>query len=503
MEKDLLDNFFNKTDELISQLEQNVFMFEADPDEREIIDNVFRLFHTIKGNSAIFGFHELKKAAHSCEDIMGAVRERRGGDTEKIVQFINRGVELVRKEYDRLSSSGGVGESDLKQVIDEYCGAVNVFIASDIGNDKAVSDTKVYLCGEKDVSSAVEKIESFLSQGEPAMRTSFISGLEDISAVFGGIGKDDAKAHVLKMKTDFELMAAEDDDIPDLVLNMMRESFLSVKEHLSCVERRSLSSKSDQNVKFTIDSRKPTFRVEEEKVEAVLNVLGKMKGVYEIFETLKIKVDSSLTNAVERGLTQLKFIDEELQSMMNSLQKAKPKVLLGTLTNLVKALSRPAKKQIRIETLGEDVPIARSKIEVLEKVLIHIIRNSIDHGIEPPEERQTLGKPPEGTVKVEFYEGDYQIIIAVSDDGRGIDCDALREKAVEVGTISEIQKNDFQGDRAIELLFAPGVSTSKRVSDISGRGVGMDVVKDCISKIGGTITVDTKKGIGTMFLIKL
>ena len=512
VEQELLHNFITKNEDLSSELEQQSILLEASPKSKSIINTVFRICHTIKGNSAIFGFHKLKKIAHVCEDILSMAREDKLVFSDEIIGLYLNGLSLIDKEIKRIKHNPvdeSVGYEECK-FFEKATKIIDDCVLHDKKESRVVTESYQYLCGEIEVTEIIQKIEKYLqismTDEMSPDNSGFLEGLCEIYTVFTENGDIELAQLAEKMQNDFEMMI-DDAGIPSLLLlNLMKEGLVKIKSSLKCIEKHHVYD-AEQEVKLTIENVKPTFRVEEERIEELLKSIGVIKDINSHFRAYQNDFNSQLEKGMaevfNKELNQLGFVVENLEGMLAGIQKARPDILLGTVSNLVLALARSCKKKIRIETRGADVAISRSKLDVLEKILVHIVRNSIDHGIEKPEERKEYGKDEEGVIKVEFFEGDGQVTIVISDDGRGINFEALRNDAVKKNIIKEDELLYFAGARAAELLFFPGVSTSKKVTDLSGRGVGMDVVKEAVSNMGGTITVSSKAGEGTTFLLKL
>ncbi len=206
---------------------------------------------------------------------------------------------------------------------------------------------------------------------------------------------------------------------------------------------------------------------------------------------------------VAEAISQLNRVTTDLQTAVIKTRMQPIKKVLGKFPRMVRDLSRKMGKSLRLELAGEETELDKSVIEEIGDPLVHIIRNSIDHGIEMPDDRVAQGKDPEGVVRISAYQEGNSIVIEISDDGRGIDPEKIRRKAVEKGIITEADAMRLTDSEAVNIIFMPGFSTAEKVTDVSGRGVGMDVVRTNINKINGSVEIATQKGVGSTFTIRL
>ncbi len=251
-----------------------------------------------------------------------------------------------------------------------------------------------------------------------------------------------------------------------------------------------------------------TIRVDVERLDNVLNLVGELvlgrNRLTKITSNLEARyVDDPEVSSLSETMAFLSLITTDLQIAVMKTRMQQVKKVFNKFPRMVRDLARSRGKEVELIISGEETEVDKSVIENIADPLVHLIRNSIDHGLEPLDERRRIGKPEKGVLKLSAAQEGNNIVIEIEDDGRGIDPELIKAKAVERGLIHQTQADGLSEREALELIFTPGFSTAKQVSDVSGRGVGMDVVRTNIQKLNGTIDIITERGVGTRFSIKL
>ncbi|MBN1806865.1 MAG: chemotaxis protein CheA [Sedimentisphaerales bacterium] len=256
----------------------------------------------------------------------------------------------------------------------------------------------------------------------------------------------------------------------------------------------------------TADESRKTMRVTEDSIDKFLNYVGELIAVGEMYDHLQKMVsgselDNNLATEFRRVNETFNDLSDNLQKSIMEVRKVSVKTLLQKIPRMVRDVASNSGKQVKVELVGEDIEIDKRLIETLDGPLTHMVRNAVDHGVETPDKRQAAGKPAEGNVCVAVTETPDDVTLTISDDGKGLDIEAIRNKAVKLGLVKPDQQ--LSQDQIIDMIFASGVSTAEKVTEISGRGVGMDVVKRSITDANGKIVIETEPGKGTRFIIKL
>lgn len=549
--------FLEEASELLAELEDSLLELEESPDDLELVGSVFRAMHTIKGSGAMFGFDEVSAFTHEVESVFDKVRAgaipvtrelidltlaardqiramleayQGGEDADPVVaQRIVDGLrslvpgegtappgegraapeEKAREERARemtyrirfrpareifltgtqpiflLEELRELGPCEitaqtgeippLDELDPESCYVYwDIVLTTDKGID-AVKDVFIFV--EDDAEISIEPIEPPAPEERPGGKR-----LGEILVEKGDLLPEDLEKALGAQKPVGEILVEQGAVKPGQV-----ESALAEQEHVKSVQER-------RKEKAAVSS----IRVASYKLDHLVNLVGEL-----------VTVQARLSEtALSRNDPQLTFISEEIERLSAELRDNAMSIRMlpiGTtfskFRRLVRDLSKTLKKDVVMTTEGAETELDKTVIEKLNDPLVHLIRNAIDHGIETPEEREAAGKPRQGTVHLSAIHSGAYVHIQIRDDGAGIDPEAVKEKAVEKGLISPDAV--LSDKEAFGLLFSPGFSTAKKVTDVSGRGVGMDVVKTNIEALRGTIDIESRPGKGTTVTLKL
>ena len=434
-----LAEFISETEEGLQNTEETLLRLEEDFEDQKAISSIFRVFHTIKGTAGFLGLTDLGSLAHRTEDLMVQVNE---GEREITLEILNA-----------------------------------ILCATD-GLSKLISQMKAMIAGMNsdpvDLREAYQLLDYLLSD-EVSRSTSVLENptLETIRVTSPPHSED---------------QEALTETHPEVGQNLANTSKSPTTE----------VSKKNENVAATqvMDMLKiPAFKLDE-----LSEFIGEMVVALSV-----LSQNPTIANLEDRELhdrlDQLNKITEQLRDRILSIRMFPVKNVFSKLTRQMRDLSKKSGKQVKLTIQGDETLVDKTIIDSIYAPLMHIMRNTVDHGIETPEERIAAGKSSEGTVKLSAHHLGDSILIEVRDDGRGLDRQKLLSKALERGLINE--RENLTDQQIFMFIFTSGVSTAKEVTDISGRGVGMDVVKKEVEKLRGKISVETEAGKGTAFLIKL
>ncbi|HBG19973.1 MAG TPA: chemotaxis protein CheA [Desulfobulbaceae bacterium] len=545
--------------ELLAELETSLLELEETPDDQDLISRVFRAMHTIKGSGAMFGFDEIAAFTHEVETVFDLVRNGKMVVTKELLNLTLQSRDHISALLD---ASSGFGEVDNNRG-DEIIASLRLLTpAKDAsGGNKPQpppSPTKqetapaeplqtwrirfepnreLLICGSNPTSllgelrslgdctvtahfDAVPPLDGLVpehcylywdiilttSRGEAAIRDVFIF-VEDDCRISIKLIDDPARAEDETYRKLGEILVDRGDITPtDLqsVLQQQKPLGELLVEKGTVSEEKIQSALAEQQQVKTIRQERTapdaaaSIRVPAERLDQLVNLVGEM-----------VTVQARLTQVAnqERDATFI-AIAEEVERLTNELRDTALNIRMlpigstfSKFKRLVRDLSQELGKEIEMETFGADTELDKTVIEKLNDPLVHIIRNSIDHGIEKPEKRLALGKPASGTIRLGAEHAGDSVLITIYDDGGGINRDAIRKKAIELGMVSptaELTDQQIYGH-----IFAPGFSMAAKVTSVSGRGVGMDVVKRGIEGLRGTIVVDSKLGEGTTITLKI
>ncbi len=546
--------------ELLDELEQALLELEQDSSNKELINRIFRAMHTIKGSGAMFGFDEIASFTHEVETVMDEVRagnlnldselielffksrdlirdmlEESGRDRDEraaeIVSGLRRFLPLEPEAESRALIQEPEQDQDLNTFRIRFKPHKNIFFTGsrplalleelfelgvcDIGDRDCSLCRMVARTDEIPGLSGMNPEECYTwwdiilttPRDENAIRDVFIFVEDDCELSIeklvhsGGIETEEAHARLGDILVRRGVVGPEDVQ-EALRLQKKIGSLLVESGKVSSQEVDSaLAEQEVVNEARTRKSKKAevsSIRVDSVKLDELVDLVGELVIAQARFSQL----------AEEIGSSALQTLSEEMERLSDSLRDSTLGIRMmpigstfGKFTRLVRDLSRDLSKDIRLVTRGADTELDKTVIERLNDPLVHLIRNSIDHGIEPPDVRQETGKPVQGSITLSAAHAGGEVVIEIHDDGRGLDPEVIRRKAVEKGLIS---KDSDLSDAAVkQLIFEPGFSTAARVTDVSGRGVGMDVVKRSIEALRGSIFLESEMGSGTRITIKL
>ena len=461
--KEIVESFIVETKEILDKLDVDLVEMEKRPDDNELLNSVFRHFHTIKGTSSFLGLDKLTGVTHKGEDILNKLRRSEARLNSTIM-------DSLLNAYDKMKS--------LLVSIEE-------FQNEDIEVDDTIKEL-MDLIGTLENGGVAEVVK------KPAKKSKKKSSKTEIVKEVKEEVRNEETVKVEEIKSEDEAEELEE-------------------ESESEVEAPHIETKQSNNEKSKQDSSKKvenSIRVDVERLDELLNIVSEL--VLGRNRLGQVNSEFALENEGTKFSRDLSDVTKQIDLMTNELQLVVMKtrmVKIGKVFNkfprLVRDLSRDAKKQIDIVIKGEETELDKTLIEEINDPLVHLVRNSVDHGIETPEVRIEKGKNPTGTLVLSAEHEGNNIIISIEDDGKGIDPEVIRNKAVQKGLISAERAKELSKQDILNLIFLPGFSTAEVVTNISGRGVGMDVVKTNVTKLRGIINIESTVGVGTKMIIKL
>ncbi|PMP90658.1 MAG: chemotaxis protein CheA [Hydrogenobaculum sp.] len=514
--REIFEEFLVEARENLEKLETDLLELEKDPTNQEILNSAFRVMHTIKGGAGFLGLDAIVETAHKAEDILGKLRNGEISFSDTINDLLLKAQDKI-KEY--LEKAENQEELELdKELISE--------LEDVLKNPDKYSTEKPVSSKEEETKPQTSEQSFEETSNDPVSKLLKKYGFEHL------IGKSieeileelvlmppSERPEGLIQELDAIINASPSKTV-DNVSQKKEEDIAKEMEKTSVSEDvKSAPKESPQTPSQVVEKKEPpkqthpkekeeekVLRIDVQKIEALMNLVGELV----LDRNRLVKVVSTIMQSASENNEQIKGLDD-LESVLSSIDRIvgdlqvavmktrmQPvKRLFQKFPRVVRDLAKLLNKQIELITEGEDTEMDKSVLEKLEEPLIHIIRNSVDHGIEPPEERELLGKPRTGIIKLKaYYQGD-RIIIVIEDDGRGIDIEKVKKKALEKGIISQDRLEKMTEKEVLSLIFHPGFSTADQVSEVSGRGVGMDVVMTTVMNFRGTIDIETQKGKGT------
>ncbi|MGB0370544.1 MAG: chemotaxis protein CheA [Opitutales bacterium] len=478
---ELLQEFHTEANDHVEQIEAALLTIEKDPDDDESLNSLFRSFHTIKGVAGFLRLVPLQKLAHNLESVLDRARNKEIVLNSRLVSGILEGkdaIEVINSQIADCLSDGTLPSEVVK--VSHIIWEVNKAAEAQDGSeeDSTSSPDEGYLISDK-----VDSKEALPTTLELAQ--SFFAHKPETT---------EASSEKAEPTPQAEPAAAPAEPTP-----------------VASAPAPAAASKEPATKPAKKEAKKPArrapikdesfIRVNTGKLDNLMDMVGELVIVQSQIQE-SASTEKTDTVALQRGVAQLSRITKELQHSSMALRMLPIKPTFQKAGRMVRDISNDLGKTINLETDGEETELDRNVIEMIGDPLVHMIRNAIDHGIEAtPEERTEAGKPAAGTILLKAYHRGGNIVIEMSDDGRGIDADKIFAKAVERGIVGPDEKLSDSDKRL--LIFAPGFSTAETVTDLSGRGVGMDVVRRNIESLRGSVEVDSVVGMGTTFRIKL
>ncbi|MDW8145229.1 MAG: ATP-binding protein [Roseiflexaceae bacterium] len=444
------------TDGLMA-LERNNLEGEA---RRERIDAIFRAMHTIKGSARMLGLEDIGKVAHTCEHILAAVRDGRRTLDRFLIDELLKGSDAILEL--------------LTAAIDGRPSSVDV---EALTNRLGRGAPQPALSTEMPAATSPEPLQPSVDEGAPQHVTK--SGRERIRQT----------VRVRVDRLDRLLNLAGELSIDRQVEDMHLQALEELKGLLERQQRSLLTLEAELRRMHLAPNQRQLF---EREMNSALNASERAGSI----------VRSQLDRIGQHTMHKAQLIDDLEQEVM-AIRLTPVATLYANLPRAVRELARDLGKEASLALIGETTELDRKVIEMLSDPMVHLIRNAIDHGIEPPEERQRLGKPRQGLIEIAAQAQGGRVLISVRDDGRGMDPQQLREAAVRKGLIDADAAAALSDQEALELIFIPGFTTAKIITDVSGRGVGMDVVRTNLAEIGGEVQIELQLGVGTTVTLSL
>ncbi|HBF36658.1 MAG TPA: chemotaxis protein CheA [Firmicutes bacterium] len=507
-----LSVFIDESQEHLQILNQSLLELEHDPDNSAILDKIFRAAHTLKGASATMGFNKMSNLTHAMEDVLSKLRSKEISLNSEITNALFESVDLL----EILSNKIGEGiEEDI-----EITGAVQGlrhFVAGDIvvapsqGERRQNLQLRYSESEKEQIQTAVAGGSKFYHLHITLVENCLLKGarvfmvlreIERLGTIIRSIPtvKDLEDEHFeLQFIIGVVSMSSVDDFIK-AITNIMDVDKVTAEEpklDQLLIEKRVLDVVEHDKGKI---SPQQTVRVEIKKLDDLMNLVAELVISRSRLEDLGTTIGSrDLNEVVEQvGRLTLDLRDSVMRARMVPID-----TVFSRFPRLVRDLSRELGKDIELEIHGAETELDRTVIDEIGDPLVHIIRNAVDHGIETIAEREQKNKPAKGKIVLNAYQEGNSVIITIQDDGKGFDIKKVKEKALKAGLLSPEALNEMDDQDILEVTFLPGFSTADKVTNVSGRGVGMDVVKSKVDSLGGFVSIDSVFGEGSLITIRL
>jgi len=503
--KEIVESFIVESREIFEELDHDLLQLERTPDDRELIDRIFRAVHTVKGTSGFLSLTQMSTLAHRFEDVLNKLRQ---GD----LAFRPEMMDVMFDAFDQMNFLlDKVVEGDMTPVDQDAVLAELDAILEGTSSPEDTADA-----GSETVPADTKPAES---GPEP---TSPPSAAPDAAAATAPSSADESTASEAS-PSGSSATAGPDEPVPDANEESVSPPPAGASDGASGANTSTASSSSDDATRSKksatsassgkgasniADRASETIRVEVDRLDNLMDlvgelVLGRNRLLQLVSDAETIDDRANLLRKMGDTTSQVDFITSELQTAVMRTRMVQVGRVFNKFPRVVRDLAREFDKKIDLVIEGEDTELDKSLIEEIGDPLTHLIRNAADHGIETPAERTANGKPERGTIRLSAAHEGNHILIEIEDDGAGIDPDALKTKAIEKDVITASEAADMTDTEAFDLIFRPGFSTARGVSQVSGRGVGMDVVKTNLRRLNGSIDTESTLGEGTRFVMKL
>jgi two-component system chemotaxis sensor kinase CheA len=450
----LLDEFITESRDLIASAEAALLQLETDPENAEAVNIVFRAFHTVKGTSGFLGLDHISKLAHGAESLLSRIRD-------KEIRCVGGYADLAFRSVDMLK--------DLIKIVQDALRGVPM-TSPDGLNDLMVLLSKPEAAGiSEDVNEEPDGVE------EGPLR------LGDILVAQGNADRQEIEAAV-----------ADQTDQPI--------GLAVVKSEIASLTEVGRALRKQRGMAGTQPVAESSVRVRTDRLDRLIEMVGEL-----VIGHSMVAQDETVTSGnyleLQRKVNHTDKIVRQVQDLSMSMRMVQLKPTIRKIARLVRDLARRRKIMINFIPIGEDTEIDRNMVDLINDPLVHLVRNAVDHGIEPPEQRERNGKPREGTLLLKAYHSGGNVVVEISDDGRGLDRNKITQKAIAKGLIQTGQ--NMPDSEIINLIFQPGFSTADKVTDISGRGVGLDVVRKAVETLKGRVDVSSELEKGCTFSVRL
>jgi two-component system chemotaxis sensor kinase CheA len=485
--KEILNDFLAESSEMLEALDQHFVKLETEPSNAELLNEIFRCMHSMKGSAGFLGFTHLVEVAHQAESLLNKLRQGEMSVSPFIIDIILEAVDAVKMLQSDIRETGEDSHVETNLIVNKLT------LTMDCADDLKLS-IPTPTNGERESASSnharsSEESKSLsmagtsdnpplqLPEHEPAEETGMVVGTAELA--------------------DSRNLSDGPSGLSE-VLNKMKEAASRTVQAAGAPSGKPPAGKEEDQ----------TVRVETRRLDHVMNLVGELVlsrnrlmklgfGLEEQYETNLLVRELGVT------LAQLNLVTSDLQLAVMKTRMVPIRKVFSRFPRLVRDLAGKLGKQVRLELVGEDTEVDKSVADELSDPLVHLVRNSMDHGLETAADRHKNGKGPEGYVRLSAHQEGNSIVIRVEDNGRGLQVNKIAEKAVAKGLVAQADLDTMSPRDIMNLIFLPGFSTAEQVSDVSGRGVGMDVVRTNISRMNGSLELDSELGQGSRVTIKL
>ncbi|WP_110112812.1 chemotaxis protein CheA [Bacillus sp. CGMCC 1.16541] len=530
-----LEVFIEESKEHLQNINDHLLALEKEPSNIAIVNEIFRSAHTLKGMSATMGFDDLANLTHMMENVLDAIRNHKVTVTTSVLDVVFGSIDDLEAMVQSIAN-GGDGKRDVNEIVarlqriehgdceekpkeketnEEVSGPSFALTYDDFektvivqSKEQGFNVLEVMVTLQQNCLLKAARVymvfEVVEQMGEVIKTVPEVQQLEEerfdstfLITLLTKLDQEEVKKRILKVSeiTSVDVIEVSTEE------NQEEVNVENVEKNVQQIEiKEKQEVQANQQSTQKSQATQKTIRVNIDRLDSLMNLFEELvidRGRLEqISKDLK---NAELNETVER----MSRISSDLQNIILNMRMVPVETVFNRFPRMVRQLAKDLGKKINLEIVGAETELDRTVIDEIGDPLVHLLRNSIDHGVEMPHVRQQKGKSEEGTVRLKAYHSGNYVFIDIEDDGAGINREKVLKKAISKGVISEQAAANLTDRQASELIFASGFSTADKISDVSGRGVGLDVVKNTIESLGGTVSVDSREGYGSIFSIQL
>ncbi|MGG3969095.1 chemotaxis protein CheA [Geobacillus stearothermophilus] len=524
-----MDLFIDESKEHLQAINERLLELEKTPEDMSVVNDIFRSAHTLKGMSATMGFEDLANLTHQMENVLDGIRNRRLSVTPELLDVIFEAVDHLEAMISSIAA-GGDGTRDVRRTVEQ----LKRIEQGEMPNKQAAREEPPleHAYGEFEYHVLEQAKEQGFSVYEirVRLRDDCLLKAARVYMVFEQLNE---VGEIVKAMPPVEMLEEEQFDreflvtvvskapadelqkrlmgiseIDDVKVSMLSsneppaesEKAAAPQQPAAMEQAAAVQAEAEAPEKQTAKQATKTIRVNIERLDMLMNLFEELVVDRGRLEQISRELNhAELTETVER----MSRISSDLQTIILNMRMVPVETVFNRFPRMVRQLARELGKKVRLDVIGAETELDRTVIDEIGDPLVHLLRNALDHGIEAPDVRAARGKPEEGTIQLRAYHSGNHVFIEIEDDGAGISREKVLKKAINRGIVSPEAAEHLTDEQVYELIFAPGFSTADHISDISGRGVGLDVVKSTIESLGGTVAVDSRPGQGSLFSIQL
>lgn len=527
MQTDLLNIFFEESEEHLQSLNENVLTLEQNPADMDVVGEIFRSAHTFKGMSASMEFTEMADLTHKMENVLDEIRHGNIVIHAEIIDVIFECIDNLEKMVADVQQ-GGMGNIDVVTTKQKLEALLNGNVENPAGyieqepinNDDAVSHEVHITVEQQAILKAVRAIMCIEALQNVGNVQKTVPSIEEIEADAFGFeftvfmdtdqSEEELKQVVLHVSEIEKVEVKQGHTSKEVVSEELatQEVVQEVKQVATQVEStKEISKQPASATSAKSNAKTKSGKVENRSIRVQLEKIERLMNMFEESVIERGRIDELAQRIQNKELIEhlnrLGDISKDIQNVLLNMRMVPIETVFNRFPRMVRMLAKDLGKKIDLQITGEDTEVDKIVIDEIGDPLVHLIRNAIDHGVETVEQRRDAGKNETGTIKLEAFHSGNHVVIQITDDGNGIHKGKVLEKAIKNGVVTESEANKLTDREVFDLIFQPGFSTAEVVSDLSGRGVGLDVVKHTIHSLGGHLIIDSEEGKGSTFRIEL